>query len=89
MVLPEQIGNGFTELALSMGWHLRLRTDVAENEARLPHRVLLAFSPQAGECFSDRLVIRGPDQNYGCGGKRSATAASGATGILPAGGRML
>ena len=25
---------------------------------------LLAFSPQAGECFSDRLVIRGPDQNY-------------------------
>ncbi len=54
----------FTELALSMGWHLRLRTDVAENEARLPHRVLLAFSPQAGECFSDRLVIRGPDQNY-------------------------
>lgn len=59
VVLPEQIGNGFTELALSMGWHLRLRTDVAENEARLPHRVLLAFSPQAGECFSDRLVIRG------------------------------
>ena len=52
VVLPEQIGNGFTELALSMGWHLRLRTDVAENEARLPHRVLLAFSPQAGECFS-------------------------------------
>ena len=50
VVLPEQIGNGFTELALSMGWHLRLRTDVAENEARLPHRVLLAFSPQAGEC---------------------------------------
>ena len=38
VVLPEQIGNGFTELALSMGWHLRLRTDVAENEARLPHR---------------------------------------------------
>ena len=35
-----------------------------QNEARLPHRVLLAFSPQAGECFSDRLVIRGPDQNY-------------------------
>uniref|UniRef100_UPI00201A3C52 FAD-binding protein n=1 Tax=Escherichia coli TaxID=562 RepID=UPI00201A3C52 len=28
VVLPEQIGNGFTELALSMGWHLRLRTDV-------------------------------------------------------------
>ncbi|MDI8746239.1 hypothetical protein MJM83_29995, partial [Salmonella enterica subsp. enterica serovar Montevideo] len=41
----------FTQQALNMGWHLRLRTDVAENEARLPHRVLLAFSPQAGECF--------------------------------------
>lgn len=64
MVLPEQIGNGFTELALRMGWHLRLRTDVAENETRQPHRVLLAFSPQAGECYSDRLVIRGPDQSY-------------------------
>lgn len=64
VVLPEQIGNAFTQQALSMGWHLRLRTDVAETEARLPHRVLLAFSPQAGECFSDRLVIRGPDQRY-------------------------
>ena len=57
MVLPEQIGNGFTELALSMGWHLRLRTDVAENEARLPHRVLLAFSPQAGECVGQTRTI--------------------------------
>ncbi|GCB37954.1 MULTISPECIES: tRNA(1)(Val) (adenine(37)-N(6))-methyltransferase TrmN [Citrobacter] len=64
VVLPEQIGNAFTQQALSIGWHLRLRTDVAETEARLPHRVLLAFSPQAGECFSDRLVIRGPDQRY-------------------------
>lgn len=64
VVLPEQIGNAFTQQALNMGWHLRLRTDVAENEARLPHRILLAFSPQAGECFSDRLVIRGSDQHY-------------------------
>ncbi len=64
VVLPEQIGNAFTQQALNMGWHLRLRTDVAENEARLPHRVLLTFSPQAGECFSDRLVIRGSDQHY-------------------------
>lgn len=64
VVLPESIGNSFTEQALSMGWHLRLRTDVAETELRLPHRVLLAFSPHAGECFSDRLVIRGPEQQY-------------------------
>ncbi|QMI06213.1 tRNA(1)(Val) (adenine(37)-N(6))-methyltransferase TrmN [Citrobacter sp. RHB25-C09] len=64
VVLPENIGHSFTQQALSMGWHLRLRTDVAETEARLPHRVLLAFSPKKGECFSDRLVIRGLDQRY-------------------------
>ena len=67
VVLPENIGNTFTQQALNMGWHLRLRTDVAETEARLPHRVLLAFSPKKGECFSDRLVIRGPDQRYSDG----------------------
>lgn len=64
VVLPETVGQGFTQLALSMGWHLRLRTDIAEYENRPPHRVLLAFSPQIGECFSDRLVIRGPEQQY-------------------------
>ncbi|MEB0951183.1 tRNA(1)(Val) (adenine(37)-N(6))-methyltransferase TrmN [Citrobacter sedlakii] len=64
VVLPEKTGGLFTQQAHDMGWHLRLRTDVAENEARLPHRVLLAFSPKQGECFSDRLVIRGPDQRY-------------------------
>lgn len=64
VVLPESIGQTFTEQALSMGWHLRLRTDVAETETRLPHRVLLAFSPKGGECFSDRLTIRGPEQQY-------------------------
>lgn len=64
VVLPENIGQMFTQQALSMGWHLRLRTDVAETEMRLPHRVLLAFSPKGGEYFSDRLVIRGPEQQY-------------------------
>ena len=64
VVLPENIGQTFTQQALSMGWHLRLRTDVAETEVRLPHRVLLAFSPQGGECYSDRLTIRGPEQQY-------------------------
>lgn len=64
VVLPENIGQTFTSQALSMGWHLRLRTDVAETEIRLPHRVLLAFSPKEGEYFSDRLVIRGPEQQY-------------------------
>lgn len=64
VVLPEAIGQAFSQLALSMGWHLRLRTDIAETETRLPHRVLLAFSPQPGECFNDRVVIRGPAQQY-------------------------
>lgn len=64
VVLPENIGNVFTQKALEMGWHLRLRTDVADSESRLPHRVLLAFSPKQGECFSDRLIVRGPDQCY-------------------------
>ncbi|MDX6020386.1 tRNA1(Val) (adenine(37)-N6)-methyltransferase [Scandinavium sp. V105_16] len=64
VVLPEDIGNAFSEQALAMGWHLRLRTDVAETDLRPPHRVLLAFSPRPGECFSDRLTIRGPEQQY-------------------------
>ncbi|MCU6391920.1 tRNA (adenosine(37)-N6)-methyltransferase TrmM, partial [Enterobacter quasiroggenkampii] len=64
VVMREQIGKRLRELALSRGWHVRLRTEVAQNEGRLPRRGLLAVSPQAGECFSDRLVIRGPDQNY-------------------------
>ncbi|KFD23693.1 tRNA(1)(Val) (adenine(37)-N(6))-methyltransferase TrmN [Yokenella regensburgei] len=64
VVLPEAIGAEFTQKAESLGWNLRLRTDVAETELKLPHRVLLAFSPQAGEVFTDRLVIRGPEQQY-------------------------
>ncbi|MDU3717144.1 MAG: tRNA1(Val) (adenine(37)-N6)-methyltransferase [Klebsiella michiganensis] len=65
VVLPVDIGNAFVQRAQNMGWHLRLRTDVAETEVRPPHRVLLAFSPTAGEeCFSDRLIIRGPEQQY-------------------------
>ena len=64
VVLPVDIVNAFIERARAMGWHLRLRTDVAETELRPPHRVLLAFSPTAGECFSDRLAIRGPEQQY-------------------------
>ncbi|WLI75963.1 tRNA1(Val) (adenine(37)-N6)-methyltransferase [Kosakonia sp. H02] len=64
VVLPIEAGDLFTAKALDLGWHLRLRTDVAETEGRLPHRVLLAFSPRQGEVFADRLVIRGPDQRY-------------------------
>jgi tRNA1Val (adenine37-N6)-methyltransferase len=64
VVLPENTGNAFIKKAHGIGWHLRLRTDIADTEGRLPHRVLLALSPKDGECFSDRMVIRGPDQRY-------------------------
>ncbi|MGP3592077.1 tRNA(1)(Val) (adenine(37)-N(6))-methyltransferase TrmN [Vagococcus sp. WN89Y] len=64
VVLPIETGESFTQKAQRLGWHLRLRTDVSETDSRLPHRVLLAFSPKAGEVFLDRLVIRGPDQRY-------------------------
>lgn len=64
VILPVEVSEAFTAKALGMGWHLRLRTDVTEYEVRLPHRVMLAFSPTSGECFTDRLVIRGADQHY-------------------------
>ena len=64
VVLPESAGSNFITKATEMGWFLRLRTDVADNDGRLPHRLLLALSPKAGESFSDRMVIRGPDQRY-------------------------
>ncbi|POP42453.1 tRNA (adenosine(37)-N6)-methyltransferase TrmM [Superficieibacter electus] len=64
VVLPVEVGITFMQQAETGGWHLRLRTDIAETETRLPHRVLLAFSPQAGEYYCDRLAIRGPEQQY-------------------------
>lgn len=64
VILPVDVSDAFTAKALGMGWHMRLRTDVTEYETRLPHRVMLAFSPACGECFTDRLVIRGADQHY-------------------------
>ena len=64
LVLPEEEGKQFVSLALARGWHLRFRNDVAENSTRLPHRVLLGFSPAAGELLQERMVIRGPDQRY-------------------------
>ncbi|XTZ39398.1 tRNA(1)(Val) (adenine(37)-N(6))-methyltransferase TrmN [Salmonella enterica] len=64
VVLPIEAGELFISKGQNLGWHLRLRTDVAETENRLPHRVLIAFSPRKGELFTDRLVIRGADQRY-------------------------
>lgn len=64
VILPVDVSDAFAAKAQEMGWHVRLRTDVTEYDVRLPHRVMLAFSPAPGECFTDRLVIRGADQRY-------------------------
>lgn len=64
VILPEKSGQIFIEKAEKQGWYCRLRTDVAENDLRLPHRVLIGLSPAPGECFTDRLSIRGSDHNY-------------------------
>lgn len=47
LVLPVDIGNTFVQRAQTMGWHLRLRTDVAETEIR--RRIAYCWlSPTAG-----------------------------------------
>lgn len=64
MILPAQAGEAFVLMAEARGWHLRFRNDIADNAQRLPHRVMLAISPQPGEQLLERMVIRGPDQRY-------------------------
>ncbi|QKJ88267.1 tRNA1(Val) (adenine(37)-N6)-methyltransferase [Paramixta manurensis] len=64
VILPEDAGNRFVEMAATRGWHLRFRNDIADNENRAPHRVMLGLSPQPGELLQERMVIRGPDQRY-------------------------
>lgn len=64
VILPESAGTKLVELALQRGWHLRFRTDVADNDTRPPNRVLLALSPKPGEQLLDRMTIRGPDHQY-------------------------
>jgi len=64
VVLPTTAGDRLLTLALQHGWHLRFRTDIADNDSRPPNRVLLALSPHPGEEFLDRMTIRGPDQRY-------------------------
>ncbi|HKM98794.1 MAG TPA: tRNA1(Val) (adenine(37)-N6)-methyltransferase [Buttiauxella sp.] len=64
VIMPETSGTAFTELAKTQGWFVRYRTDIADNEKRLPHRVMLALSPTDGDYLTERLIIRGPDQQY-------------------------
>lgn len=64
VVLPTIVVDDFIQQATQLGWHLRLRTDVAETEARPPHRVLLALSLQPGAFSLTHRVIRGADKQY-------------------------
>ena len=49
VILPESCGEVFISIAEKEGWHCRYRTDIAESETRLPHRILLGLSPSPGE----------------------------------------
>jgi tRNA1Val (adenine37-N6)-methyltransferase len=64
VVLPESLGQGMIDQAQQDGWHLRFRYDVAEYAQRPPHRVLLGFSPSAGEQLMERLAIRDENTQY-------------------------
>jgi len=64
VVLPAMTAEDFVGQAEKLGWHLRLRTDVAETEGRSPHRILLGLSLQAGTITHTQLIIRGSDNHY-------------------------
>lgn len=64
VVLPAEAGEALISLALADGWHLRYRYDVAAYAQRPPNRVVLGFSPTAGETLLERLAIRDEDKSY-------------------------
>jgi len=64
VVLPEDAGENLIPLALAEGWHLRYRYDVAAYAQRPPNRLVLGFSPTAGETLQERLAIRDEDKSY-------------------------
>ncbi len=64
VVLPVESGESLIELACAEGWHLRLRYDVAPYAQRPPNRLVLGFSPTAGELLQERLAIRNQDKSY-------------------------
>ncbi|ORM67181.1 tRNA(1)(Val) (adenine(37)-N(6))-methyltransferase TrmN [Pantoea rwandensis] len=64
VVLPEEAGEQLISLALAEGWHLRYRFDVAAYAQRPPNRLVLGFSPTAGETLLERLAIRDEDKSY-------------------------
>lgn len=67
LVLPTAIGEDVIAMARRGGWHLRYRTDVADNAQKPFHRVLLGFSPRAGDLAYTTLVLREGDGRYSAG----------------------
>ncbi len=64
VILPAETSHRFICLAEDSGWHLRQRLAITEYETRAAHRLLLAFSPSAGETAQQTLVIRAPSGKY-------------------------
>ncbi|WP_017347816.1 tRNA(1)(Val) (adenine(37)-N(6))-methyltransferase TrmN [Pantoea sp. A4] len=64
VVLPEDSGEALITLAQEEGWHLRYRLDVSPYVQRPPNRLVLGFSPTAGETLLERLAIRDEDKSY-------------------------
>lgn len=64
VVLPADAGENLIALARAEGWHLRYRYDVAPYAQRPPNRLVLGFSPAAGELVQERLAIRDEDKSY-------------------------
>lgn len=64
LVLPFTLGEHLIALARQHRWFLRYRCDVADQPGRPPHRLLLGFSPAAGECCRSTLRLREENRQY-------------------------
>jgi len=64
LVLPISIGEQLILQARRQQWHVRYRTEVADNPGKPPHRMLLGFSPTAGEPRYSAFTLRDEDRAY-------------------------
>jgi tRNA1Val (adenine37-N6)-methyltransferase len=63
VVLPESTGNTFIGIAQEIGWTCVCVPIFRIRKATAAPRAAGALA-ERGECFNDRMVIRGPDQRY-------------------------
>ncbi|TCL06827.1 tRNA1(Val) (adenine(37)-N6)-methyltransferase [Sodalis ligni] len=64
LVLPLDIGEGFIRLARRQRWHVRYRTEVADNPGKPPHRILLGLSTAAGASCCSAFTLRDENRAY-------------------------